>query len=493
MICILALSLAVPGSTAAPSHAQSSGITWSRPTNLSNTPQASAHPVIVADDYGIVHVFWSEEVGGSSMRPGENIQNTGNSILYTRWDGLYWTPPVDVLYVPGEDLAEWPAVAIDEENTIHAVWTSFLNVYYSSASAWEADSARGWREPVALPGQSSAMPWSTDIAVTVDGTVHVAYGVRGDERAVQYVKSKDGGETWSIPIRLSLSLAPPEEYLAVIQIVADDAGRLHAVWQTNQAEGTGQGVYYARSVNGGDTWSAPTKLARYDPGDFVTGVPYLIPVTLSEIHLIYVDGAVVGSQGRYHRLSHDGGKTWSAAAHVFDNMMGMNGYVAPVIDDAGELHMIITMRTVETQVTGIYYAHWLGTSWSRVTPVDVSVSSAHYTSAALRLGKEIHVVYTQLTGGEIWHLSGTIPGIEERQALLPPTLTAASPSPTERAPAGDLGQQEPVPTSFPPSLTPAATTTTIPPLILAVASSLLVVGAAVAAVQMRSHLASRRE
>ena len=78
----------------APAAAQSGPIVWSQHTNLSSSPQASAHPAIVADDYGLVHVFWSEEVGGRPVTPEEGIRNSGNSILYTRWDGQSWSPPL---------------------------------------------------------------------------------------------------------------------------------------------------------------------------------------------------------------------------------------------------------------------------------------------------------------------------------------------------------------------------------------------------------------
>ena len=47
-------------------------------------------------------------------------------------------------------------------------------------------------------------------------------------------------------------------------------------------------------------------------------------------------------------------------------MVGVNGYVVPIADGAGQLHLMIDMRTKDTQTVGIYYARWLRDSWSPV-------------------------------------------------------------------------------------------------------------------------------
>ena len=53
---------------ASPAHAQSppADIRWSEPINLSNTVTSSGYPAVVADLYGLVHVFWIENDGGTA-------------------------------------------------------------------------------------------------------------------------------------------------------------------------------------------------------------------------------------------------------------------------------------------------------------------------------------------------------------------------------------------------------------------------------------------
>jgi hypothetical protein len=456
---LLVLILLLWGMGAASVTAQSGTITWSKPINLSNSPEASGHPVILADNYGYVHVFWTEEVGGEPMESEDSLRNTGNTILYVRWDGVSWTPPLDILFVPSEALAEWPAVDIDPDKRLHLVWISSSRVYYSSAPSWEADSVRAWRKPLTLADGSAPMPWSVDVAADVTGALHVIYATGGGSAGVYYVRSSEGGDTWQPAIKLSDPFDRSESSFSMLKIIADDSGNLHATWQTNQAQGYGQAVYYARSTDGGDNWSAPVQLGYRDPEDFETSWPYLVALGPSELHLVYVDGEVVGSQGRFHRISKDGGETWSEPHHIITSMMGINGFTVPVVDGAGQMHLIINMRTRDIdpvtggQVGGIFYARWLGNGWSPVVPVAVgaAIPTAHHTEAAVRLGNEIHIVSTQLHGGEIWYLRGTISSVSQRTVLDLPSPEIPTPSPA----GSEVASRTPGPTSAPTTTQPA--------------------------------------
>lgn len=462
---LLAMLLLLPFCGERSAAAQSGSIVWSLHTNLSNSPQTSAHPAIVADEYGLVHVFWSEEVGGRPVTPQEGIRNTGNSILYTRWDGQSWSVPLDILFVPGESRAEWPVVAIDAENKLHVLWESYTTVYYSSAASWDADSAQSWSSPLPLTANSNSTPWGANITADAQGTLHVVYAAIGNEEGLNYTRSTDGGESWDLSLRLYGPFAPLEEPPSMVRIISDEAGRLHVVWQRNQVEGSGYGVYYARSTNGGDTWDAPIQLADRDPEDFSTGTPYLMANGASELHLIYVDGAYTGSKGRFHRISRDGGATWSAPIHIITELVGINGYVIPIVDGAGQMHLIANMRTEAGQIVGIYYARWQGETWSPVTPIDVSIPQIHYTVVTVRLGNELHIAYNQLEGAEIWHIHGLVPQLTPQSVLalptpvLPtqprqiaePTLSAATPN-SESVALQSTGEMLPLPNRTAPLL-----------------------------------------
>ena len=373
---MIALAADVP-----PSVAQSSSISWSVPINLSNTPQSSTHPAIVADGFGNVHVFWSEDVGGLPQKYADQGQGThvGNTIMHKQWDGTSWSEATDVLISPDDPIAEYVSVAVGRNNELHAVWTGQSTIYYAHAPAWQAGAAHAWSQPVVIATDSARTEWESSVTADAKGIVHIIYATRGDEPGVFHTRSTDGGQTWEPVTKLSRPFDALEQSISRLKIITDGADRLHAIWTTVDAEGFGQAVYYARSTDGGVTWSDAKQMGYKGPGDFHVGWPSIASVGDSEIHLIYSAGP--NSQGRYHRVSYDGGATWSEPDHVITEMEGLNGPNQMVVDGAGQLHMMVNMRTV-TQIFGIFYSQWNGTTWSPVTmiaPSGPDVGAAHFT------------------------------------------------------------------------------------------------------------------
>ena len=407
--------------------AESSTVAWSEPINLSSSLVSSDNPTIVADGYGYVHVFWSEEVDGKLLGPNDQ-HRAGNTILYTRWDGISWTTPIDILFVPGDDIAEFIAVTVDAHNRLHAVWTGQSNIYYSNAPANQATSARAWSEPMVIARGSARSQWESAVVVDSSDNVHIFYATGSNDPGIYHTISRDNGIGWETPVKLSSPLDASERGLSSVRGTLDGAGRLHVVWSTFQENGYGQAVYYARSTDGGESWSTPVQLGYRDPGDFEASYPYLASVSDSELHLVYLDGA---TSGRSQRISRDGGTTWSEPLHIIDELEGVNGYVIPLVDSTGQLHLVANMRTRARQVVGIYYAYQTGSSWSPVVPVDVrsqGAPTAHHAAATVRLGNELHVVYNQFAGGEIWYVRGVLKDTPAMPTLVssPPRLLAAS-------------------------------------------------------------------
>ena len=433
---ILLLVLLSPGQGAPPALAQSSGIAWSRPLNLSASPSGSSHPAIVADSYGLVHVFWSEDMGGPAMLPDDPLP-TGNSIFYSQRNGDTWTPPVDVLSVPDDAVADFVSVAVDPDNNLHVVWTGQSNFYYSTASSPQAYSARAWTKPIVIASDSARSSWPISIATSGSGLLHVVYATRGSEPGVYYIRGENGAANWDAPVKLSAELDALETSFANVRIVADTADRLHVVWQTDQREGYGQAIYYAHSQDDGKSWSTPVQLAYRGPLDFDVGWPFLVVKGKSELHLIYNAGS--RPIGRYHRISLDGGETWGGAEQIIPELEGINGYVVSIIDGSDQLHLIIDMRTRATQVVGLYYSRWSDNAWSPALPIATDSPygpSAHYTAAAVRLGNEIDVVWTELDVGEIWYMQGVVPGVAAvpaRPIEVSGILADATPAPTVQA------------------------------------------------------------
>jgi hypothetical protein len=488
-MAVMLLALVAPCAAVAQGHViEAPVIIWSAPMNLSASPEVSIHPEVVADRSGYVHVLWSEDVGG---RPpvGTEVLWHGDSVGYRQWDGLRWTPPVDVLHVEGDPAADFVAAAVDSSNRLHVVWMGQSAFYYSSAPTLKAASAQEWTPIVALAASNLTL-YPLDIAADSQGGLYAA--LSSSDGVVSCMRSLDGGQTWERPVVVSGSLGALERSISNVRLLVDRADRLHATWQTDQEQGYGQAVYYARSVDGGESWSTPFQLAYRDLGDTFCEWPVLAARGADELHVIYVDGWHVG---RWHRISRDAGVTWDPPQQIITSMEGINGFVTPVVDGAEQLHLIINMRT-RAQSHGVYWATWLGDAWSQVRVADnvsVGAASSHYTDAAVALGNELHVVYTQNDGGEIWHVSGLISNAP-RQAGLPrpaQVVPRATPQPASTGaglPASEARQPSPLLGAAPFSHGAIGDEHAAA---LGVAGALLVVGSAAALHLIRSHARAR--
>jgi len=233
---------------------------WSEPLNLSRSGAAS-EPVVVAGPDGTPQVFWWDQLDG---------------LTNARWDGEVWGAPVaSPIYVYQEVRGEltpvpteaMPLLTPDAGGQIHAFWLG------------EPDEETGAR-----PLMHSRLPvggtaWSASTAVTPSalvwhlepdpaGTLHLAY-VRPQHSAaspagVYYARSTDGGVTWSVPEVLYRSvyfrLLSPEE--AHVHVAAGGEGRVYVTWDDPRLET----AFYARSTDGGLAWEEPRALGDPEEG-----------------------------------------------------------------------------------------------------------------------------------------------------------------------------------------------------------------------------------
>ena len=108
-------------------NGQSSGITWDKPLNISNTEeQTSTDPFLIADLAGRVHLFWAEKVDVNILgdRP--------DTLMYAYWDGKSWSVPNDLFFAPqqGNPQLLYPTGVIDEQGVIHLIWITQPNFPY---------------------------------------------------------------------------------------------------------------------------------------------------------------------------------------------------------------------------------------------------------------------------------------------------------------------------------------------------------------------------
>jgi hypothetical protein len=282
-----------------PFYAQSTdgGANWSSPTNISDSMDTRSDNVSVAiDEEGKPHFVWAEregeydiyysdltstvkitQTGGRSLQPDTAVANDKvhvvwgeffSGILYaSKWVTETWPndPSVENISTGLANAYRVPDMAVGGDGVIHAVWTEY---YTADGDQWVYYNRRlptGWQTPINIlsPTYTSGLFDYPAIAVSGTYSVYVIYSRNDsdpgkyDEQYAGFVKSTDGGQTWSVPKTitgpLAVNTAAPSSIVA--DIAVDDQG-LRAVWSgvPTEASHGNEIIFYGHSTDEGATW-----------------------------------------------------------------------------------------------------------------------------------------------------------------------------------------------------------------------------------------------
>ncbi len=454
---------------------------WLAPVNISRTPGRSNMARLATDSMGRVHVVWTEDTQTAPGATDRDAIHQGDAIFYTQWDGSGWSEPVDVQIPSQRDgLVHLPAIAVDRENGLHLVWADQgLGIAYSRCPAGlDPRSARSWTTPISLSwAESDAfnLYWP-DIKIGPDGTIHVAWSASsvlltarnrwGEVPArVFYVRSTDGGRTWSGVVRAADALAgvAPSESSGMPRIALfGEVVGLYWVQSGDEVPTpgakTGHAVWMAESADGGASWSEPLELVDVQ--------------VLDPAWLLDTPGALVYGLDGEPRLFFGGGPhllEWrrTRALAVRDTGVtldeGIERWLDAAVDALGTVHLVWMSGT---QAEGrpplqVEYGAVQGDTWVARRTISNQVEgsvSAHFYSAlrpkiAVGLGNQLHVVWHQWDEGtRSWDIFYTRGGPE--QPLYTPAPPPATPSPE----AGEQARFDGTPVAA--VMTPVASPTT---------------------------------
>jgi len=377
MLGVLAFLVVLLNVAIHPASAQTDEIVWSAPFNISNSPdRTSTDAFLLGDPSGGVHLFWAEKTGDA---PG----NMADTLMYTYWDGQGWIPPVDIFITPenlGNQVLIFPHAVIDQEGYIHLIWMEEPNfpnytLYYSSVYAPLARSPSAWSSPIVLADDLTGTEYSLHIAYEPPSLLHVIYArvAQGETppeaRAVGYLRSTDGGETWTEPVDL-YTTPDPRRGASNTRLLVVPPGKVYASWTEWDETGNGAAIYFARSENSGESWSKPERLATRVGDEYERDWNSLAHLEGEQIMAMWEGGWRAYRNAMYSR---DGGKSWSEPIDTFPWLIGENGFAEFARDSRGRLHVFLAQRVREDdlyrpQVEGMWHSVWEGgTRWREPT------------------------------------------------------------------------------------------------------------------------------
>ncbi|MCQ8104476.1 glycoside hydrolase [Methylomonas sp. SURF-2] len=246
------------------------------------------------------------------------------------------------------------------------------------------DGGLTWSEPVEIGHFAKATVESgagNDVQIAASGKALLAiWQITGELPGMgplQAVYSLDGGKTWSPganPTASDVDQSHPE-------LVADQAGRFHLAWLDDRDENGHQGVRYARSSNAGRHWELAQTV---DESSCSCCWNRLLMGAEQQVNLLYRD---MEPRDMALAQSADAGKNWQRIATVgefnwvFDGCPHNGGAMA--VSDLRVLHSLV-WTGLETKA-GLYYLQSAdnGKSWSQPLPMGGTALAFHSDMAVL--------------------------------------------------------------------------------------------------------------
>jgi hypothetical protein len=316
------------------------GESFSPPIRVSDNPPgtiAELHPAIAVQG-GNVFVVWQEFASGRDDGDGRIMlarfnargrKRTGD-VRVDDVDGAgKWLPSIAMV---GRE----PVVAWVDERDLGPEGEPFEHIYSARGGANGTAFNQSVRidagAPVPLATQLDNK-WHPSLAVAGETVVATWTDFRNYNWDVFLARSTDGGFTWGPNVRVDDF--PDLERLNERPAVAiDPAGPIHVAWADLRAREADTNVFYARSADGGATFSANTQL-----DDSKTGFDPDTDTPTNQWHpgLAFDRGALfvtwqddrLGNNDVFFTTSFDGGATFAPAERVDDTGAGTSAQTRP--------------------------------------------------------------------------------------------------------------------------------------------------------------------
>lgn len=315
------------------------GATWSPALMLNPTPATQGGGVQLATDGTTWIAIWNARgPGGADDSDVLVVRSTDGGVNWSAPTTLNSNPPLGASH----DLE--PRIATDGVGTWIVVWDSddtlgdTVGSDYDILFSRSTDAGVSWTAPAALnTNAGSDVGLDREPAIATDGATWLVVwsardalgGAIGTDDDIVFARSMDAGVTWSAPAALNANAASDSGNDYSPQVATDGAGTWVAVWTSTDSLGgtigTDEDILFARSVDGGATWSFPAPLnvnASSDGGANDDEAQIATDRHGTWVAVWYgatLGGPVVTDDDIRVARSVDGGASWSAPLPMNDN------------------------------------------------------------------------------------------------------------------------------------------------------------------------------
>ncbi len=230
---------------------------WTQPGAVITPQEGGAeHPSLALVGQRL-HAVWS---GGTGGRIQYAAAFAADAYAASSWPQPIWLP------APLTDrsaVAAHPQIRADLAGGLHVLYAVPINqergIYYTHSG----DGGATW-SPVVPAFNAEEAGWAMvdqpTLAVGYDGTLYAAWlrlaltGGAPRAEALYMARSTDGGVSWSAPKLVA------EGHLLAPELLVAGPGEVHLLWQE---AGAAYGVWHSHTVDGGEEWSLPMRVRGF--------------------------------------------------------------------------------------------------------------------------------------------------------------------------------------------------------------------------------------
>jgi len=283
--------------------------------NISNNPGVSYNPWIAYSENN-VYVVWNDSTyPDGTMNPfepecqeGYDSTNHMDIFFAKSWDEGESFHTVNL----SDTAFAWNARIRVSEGNVYVAWnqnTEFaIDVFFSTSSNYGTT----FNEPINI---SNSLNESVDAGFQVvgDNIFMVWEEANTAERNIFFAKSVDNGKTFSLPINLSNNDNEKSKITRDTQILVS-GNNIFVVWYNTSDD---KGVFFIKSSNGGETFSLPIKMNNQAG---LALYPQIVAYD-QNIYVIWTQYDMNSSEESdiFFRKSNDGGATFGSIENLSKN------------------------------------------------------------------------------------------------------------------------------------------------------------------------------